>query len=145
MNTLIQNLQSTWHQEIPIPAAMGIEIVEFTGDEFVVHPAESAGMNPDNPVLQRRVVAWDTVESALIIMVAFDSAVQIAVMPNGKAFENNKAPVCTVSHRIVYLPGRRHHFSTGGRRNSVLPCAAGIGSARRRHSRWPKPIPGNRQ
>lgn len=45
MNTLIQNLQSTWHQEIPISAAMGIEIVEFTGDEFAVQAALTPNVN----------------------------------------------------------------------------------------------------
>ncbi len=36
-------LQSTWHAEIPIAAAMGVEVAGFAGDEFVVR----AGLDPN--------------------------------------------------------------------------------------------------
>jgi thioesterase domain-containing protein len=36
MTTLQQQLQRIWHREIPISAAMGIEVVEFANDHLMV-------------------------------------------------------------------------------------------------------------
>ncbi|HLF12915.1 MAG TPA: YiiD C-terminal domain-containing protein, partial [Gammaproteobacteria bacterium] len=35
-DTLCAELHSTWHEEIPLAAAMGIEVVSFARDELVV-------------------------------------------------------------------------------------------------------------
>ena len=45
MNPLLEELQSTWHERIPISAEMGIGIVSFDGGEFVVAAALAPNVN----------------------------------------------------------------------------------------------------
>jgi thioesterase domain-containing protein len=42
---LCAELQSTWHREIPLAAAMGIEVVEFAADELTVRAPAAANVN----------------------------------------------------------------------------------------------------
>ena len=43
MDEICAELQSTWHAEIPISAAMGTEVASYAGDELVVR----AGLEPN--------------------------------------------------------------------------------------------------
>jgi len=45
MTALCDELQSTWHEGIPISAAMGIEIARFADDELVVKAALAPNIN----------------------------------------------------------------------------------------------------
>jgi thioesterase domain-containing protein len=45
MNLLCAELQRTWHLEIPLSAAMGVEVVEFTNDRLVVRAPLAPNIN----------------------------------------------------------------------------------------------------
>ncbi len=45
MTALCDELQSMWHKQIPISAAMGIEIVRFADDELIVRAALAPNIN----------------------------------------------------------------------------------------------------
>jgi thioesterase domain-containing protein len=45
MKALLAELQRTWHQQIPISAAMGIEVVEFANDRLVVRAPLAPNIN----------------------------------------------------------------------------------------------------
>jgi thioesterase domain-containing protein len=45
MSTLGAELQSIWHAQIPIAAAMGIEVADFSGNELVVRAALPPNVN----------------------------------------------------------------------------------------------------
>ncbi len=45
MNALCAELERTWHTEIPISAAMGISVVEFTNDVLVVRADLAPNVN----------------------------------------------------------------------------------------------------
>jgi thioesterase domain-containing protein len=45
MKQMSDDLQRIWHREIPISAAMGIEVVEFANDRLVVRAPLAANVN----------------------------------------------------------------------------------------------------
>jgi thioesterase domain-containing protein len=45
MHTLAKELESTWHRDIPLAAALGVEVASYTDDELVVRAALAPNVN----------------------------------------------------------------------------------------------------